>query len=227
MDMGRRILFYSVGYVLLIIYGCLPQPETAVDPSFYFTSYQIYYHEPEQRTSVLAVFTAFDRNGFRQVIQGNASVSFRNNNLQFNPDLTEYSSTFEDYITEGTFIYKDQEGNEFSNSASNKLIGFPPGLDTVDVKNDLEFFWKGDPLGEDELVSLQLEDPVLGFSELFQEFEEGATKITIDKFDLARFGKGTIIMLLARERVTNTTEHPGVGGDVNSVYFTSHEVVFN
>ena len=227
MNMGKGNLFYFVAFVLLIIYGCLPEPDTTVDPSFYFTSYQLYYHEPEQRTNVLAVFTAIDRNGFRQEIQGNASVSFRSNNLQFNPDLAEYSSSFEDYITDGTFIYKDQDGNEFSNSANNKLIGFPSGLDTVDVKNDLEFFWKGDPLGEDELVSLQFEDPVLGFSELFQEFEEGANKITIDKIDLARFGKGTIIMLLAREKATNTAEHPGVGGEVNSVYFTSREVVFD
>ncbi len=225
--MGRRVVFNCVVCVLLILGSCLPEPETAVDPSLYFTSYQIYYHEPEQRTSVLAVFTAIDRDGFRQILQGNASVNFRSKNLQYNPDLTEYSLSFDDYITDGTFIYTDQNGRKFSNSISNKLIGFPQGLDTVDVRNDLEFYWKGDPLDDDELVSLQLEDPVLGFSELFQEHERGATKITIPRNDLARFGQGTIVMLLAREKVKNATEDPGVGGGVNSVYFTSKEVVFN
>ncbi len=215
-----------VGLVVVgLLTGCLKEPDIDVDQSEYYTTYFLFYDAGLNFTQPIVIFTGNDENGFRQELKGSANVTFRNTTLTFDPELVEYRLNIDEYVPIGEFKYTGQAGTEYVNEIEQNIIGFPTNFDSVDVNSDLEFFWKGDPLEENEIITLEISETDFQNSQKLSEDEVGSVKILVPDIGFAGFGIGPVIFSLRREKILDVGPNPGVGGEIHNVYISSKEVI--
>jgi len=201
-----------------ILGGCLGRPETDVDPDRIYPTFILTYDEIEERTYTRSIFLADNEFGFRQELQGSAHVDFNGNELRFNNGEDEYLLFFNEIILRGEFEYVDQNGTSYTNPVAIDFTSFPSGLDTVDVRQDLQITWVGNAIAEGEFVTLVIEEQQFGIFESFQVSELGARSLFVPSTELLKFGVGPIILRLNREKSVDTIEDPGLGGQIQSAY---------
>jgi len=218
--------FAGLMLLVVVIGGCIKEPNSDVDPSQYYTSYFLFYDAGLELSQPIVIFTGNDADGFRQELKGTGSVTFRNQNLTFDRSLLVYRTTINEYVSSGEFKYTDIFGVEYIIQIKHNIVDFPVELDTVDILDELQFFWEGDPLEEGEFITLEIFEPELQFGETFTADELGATSIVVPSIGLTKFGVGTVKFNLTRERVTDADPNPGVGGVIRSVYTLSKDVEF-
>lgn len=209
---------------LFAMSGCLKEPDFSVDPSQYYTTYYLFYSEDVEITQPLVVFTADNENGFRQELAASASITFRNDELQLDPNLVEYRRDYNEYVPVGEFRYTDIFGSVYVNEIDLNIVGFPAGVDSIFIDDSFDFYWTGEPLEEGETLQLEIFNPQIESGEIFMEDEVGATKITIPRVGLTKVGAGEMVFNLRREKSLPADEHPGNGGELHAVYLTSQEM---
>jgi len=202
----------------VILAGCLGRPDTSVDPSRIYPTFILTYDEIDERTFVRSILLADNEFGFRQELQGSAHVDFDGNELRFNDQENEYLLFFDEIILDGEFEYVDQNGLSYTNPVDISFISFSSGLDTIDISQDLEVRWIGDPVGENEFVTLVIEEQQFGVLESFQSIVPGTRSLFVPSSSLSNFGVGSIILRLIREKSVDTIEDPGLGGKIQSAY---------
>ena len=208
-----------------LLTGCIKEPENDVDQSQYYTSYFLFYDEGLDLTQSIAIFTGNDPNGFRQELIGSANVTFRNTSLTLDPQLVEYRTNISEYVPIGEFKYTDQVGREYINEIEQNIIGFPADFDSVSRFEDLEFFWKGEPLEENETIILEIFDTDFQVSQKFGADEVGSTMILVPDIGLATFDSGPVIFALRRQKTLDVGPNPGVGGEIHAIYLKSQEII--
>ncbi len=219
--MKKLTMFLIVGGVLT---SCLKEPDIEVDSSQYYSSYFLFYDAGLDLSQPIAIFTANDENGFRQTLRTGADVKFMNSSLTFDTNMVEYRANIEEYVPIGEFIFTDIFGVEYINEIEQNIIGFPAVFDSVSINEDLDIFWKGDPLEAGEFVTLDIFDPRLEFRETFTQDELESIKITIPSAGLRIFEMGVMRFIMTRERISDALSSPGLGGVVHSIYINSKDV---
>ena len=222
----RRISKFYRGQIIVVLCillpGCFKNLEEDVSPDRIYTMYFLIYDESVNSTLAAAVFSAYDQNGFPQVLRGSASVEFEGSELLYNRSLNEYNLLIEDnLITAGQFSYNDEQGHSFVNDVELRLLDYPSDLDSLNSSEDYSFSWIGDPVKSGEVIRLRFEDEEGTILLILEQNNEGASTISVPLQQLVIIGERTINLRMNILRILSTDEDPGVGGLIQTSVWSS------
>jgi hypothetical protein len=118
----------------------------------------------------------------------------------------------------GTFEWVDLDGNVFQNDIEIHQIEYAPGLDTIDRSASFELFWEGDPLVQNELVTVTINGENEADAQAFITNDIGSQSIILSKAKLEKIGQGPGTVWLDRSYLPGLIQATGAGGIINGRY---------
>ncbi len=195
--------------------GCTAEDSASVEQSRVYTGYWLFYDENANVTNARAQFRFGHALGTTLELKAPATVSFNGTPLPFNSVLQWHEAQFTGQPDGGAYVYVDTAGARHSNTAViTNHVDFPANFPTaLDRKKGFTLTWVGPALqkGEDlELVVFNSTAPT-DFIRLDQ-FDTGATSITVPADQLARVGGTSVGVSLRRHAFVDSLDAPDAGG---------------
>lgn len=135
------------------------------NPDEIFANYHLRYKANTSGTYTSEARVAFrNSTGLNYVrLDGESTITFNGEELEYSetglPNVVlggnSYIGTFESYVNQAEFEYKDADENTYTNLAPLNSVGIAPGTNlTLQLGDSLEIFWEGSPVGENEEVDI-------------------------------------------------------------------------
>lgn len=200
-----------------------PEPSDSVDQDRIFGDYELFYNQNEDKTTAKATFRFGNGpQGTPLELVGGSQVTFNGEILtKFTDPVTNTTSYTKEYagqVPNGTFLWVDADGKQFSNSISMKTIDYPAGLVLMNQDSAYDFVWQGDPLIVDEQVWLWVNGDTLYDAQTFLQGSPGSTNIILEKRKLERLAKGPATLVMDRRYEPEVEEKTSAGGRIVGRY---------
>jgi len=206
-------LFALLAFTVILFSGCSPDVSVDVEPDEIYAEYELFYNANEGKSYAFTTFKAGNLLGQRIELENNAQVSFNGDVLTWNPDFFRYEKEYNGNINTGDFLYVDELGNSFENTATLTSIDRPSDLDSIFLLQAYELEWVGSELGATEDVTVNLNGVVEGDLQTFYTNDEGARSILLGRDQLFQLGEGPGTLWMDR-RTYGTYSGNAVGGYV-------------
>lgn len=181
--------------------SCILDNTEYVDQESIFTTYTVDYLDNLERTKAEATFTLAGPNGRKLELSQPAFVSFNDELLEYHSISKTYVKSFHNKIENPTFEYTNLDDNTFTqNIGTIDSIGFPESNEIIKSDNVYEFIWQGEPLTENETVTLSLRTSPFHF-QIHAISDVGASSINIKVEEMEKIHKGKVYCKL--ERIAN------------------------
>ncbi len=200
--------------------GCQSESASVVDQERIHTAYWTLYDVETDTTYARAQFRLGSNVGTTLILDGAASVSFNGLPMGFNELLDWHEVEIPGRVDAGTYLFTDNDGNEFENDippfATAELpADFPVSLADESVLVE----WDGEPVADDDSVAVIVAHAANRFD--FARFETsaiGGTTVVVDAGGLDRVARGPAVASIHRNRRFPLAESPGAGGDILMSY---------
>lgn len=211
-----KIAWILVAFIFLS--SCHKENSSDVNQSRIYATYELSYNADDDITYAYASFRFGDITGTLLELTTPSEVRFNNQVLNFNSSLAYYEKSFAGFIQSGTFTWKDTEENTFNNTIEIHTIDYPVLLDTIYRDAAFEFFWNGDSLGVNEIVSLSIKNISEDDSQLFYQsnINEKSIILAMSKLLLLEEGQGQL--WIERKYSPLLLEKTSAGGSISSRY---------
>jgi hypothetical protein len=201
-----------------LLTSCVREPSDSVDQDKIFTELELFYNANEDLTYVRATFKFSNIFGTRLELVEPSEISFDGEVLVFDQGLAYYQKTLAGFVPGGEFIWKDTEGNSFTNTISINEIDFPASLDTIARDAAFELHWAGTPLGADENLTLTASSENGAEAQVFITNITGSNSMVLGKNKLELVGQGNGTLSLDRRYQPALQEATGAGGLLTGRY---------
>lgn len=193
----KKNLFFSVLLAIFAMYimtACDSENSDDVNQDRIFCEYELFYNANEDKTYARAVFKFGNILGTLLELSSPSEVRFNGDLLTFQPALAYYEKSYAGFVQSGTFVWKDTQGNEFTNTISITPIDFPASLDTIPRNAAYELFWVGDSLSANHSVILTANGVNEGDAQVFTQTQLNSKSIILplNKLQLIAHGPGTL-----------------------------------
>lgn len=216
-------------YAFLISVGVLTacddddSPDIAADVPFY-QNLGVAYDVTNHTTRVGANFNKSDSTGVNIRLNGPASILFNGQEPDFdNVGIYFYTYSFKG-LEKVTFTFTRAEDKVYTNVASIndvKPIGIPASFTSARAKGTTTLTWEGDPVGENEVVEVQITYNG-GFYSAFNR-TPGSQSITVNFGNSSLPAQGTLS--LSRAKTHPLQQSNGNAGGQLSVSYIQSKVI--
>lgn len=205
----KGIHFTLTLVALMALVSCEREPSNSVDQQKIFTRYELTYDKNENKTVVKAEFRFGGATGTKLELSSPAQVQFNGVIMPFNSAWAYYELTMSGLVSSGTFVYKDVEGQVYTNTTAQlKSVEFPAGDINLTNGTDYVLHWVGDPLITNETVTVTLSDKV------FVTGQANATSITLGGVQTNGITPGPYVAGMYRTQIQNPSQSPLEGGTI-------------
>ena len=211
--MGMLLCFLALSFT-----SCIREESDTVDQDTIFTEYELFYNANEDKTYARATFKFSNVFGTKLELAQGSEVSFNGERLTFKALLAYYEKEYAGFVDNGTFTWTDLEGNVYSNSISVKSLEYGEGITTISRDAAFELSWNGDPLGEDENITVVVNGENELDAQTFITNDIDAQSIILDKDKLSRVGAGPGIIYLDWRYMPLLSEATSAGGLITGRY---------
>ena len=198
-------------------------PDIDADVPFY-QNLGVAYDITANATRVGANFNKLDSAGINIKLNGPASITFNGKT----PDFANVGTYFYTYSFSGledmTFVFTRAKDSVYTNVASIndvKPIAIPASFTSAKVKGTTTLTWEGDPVGENEVVEVQI--TYSGGSYNILNRTEGSKSIDINFSNLVTASKGTLSLSRAKKHPLQES-NGSAGGQLDVSYIQSKEI---
>jgi len=206
----RSLLFaLSLG---LILSSCNSETSDNVNQDRIYTIYELFYNANQDKTYARATFRFSNEVGTLLELSDPSMVSFNGDELTFNSVLAYYEREYAGFVESGTFEWTDTEENVYQNTVEVHTIDYSGTIDTIDRSSSYELAWEGDPLAEDELVTVTINGENEGDARVFTTNDIGSSSIILSKNLLGQVGQGPGTIFMDRSYSPELLDATGAGG---------------
>lgn len=221
-----KIRWVLITFVFLSLSSCQKENSEDVNQSRVFASYELFYNANEDITYARASFRFGNITGTPLELTAPSEVRFNDDVLSFKSTLAYYEKTYAGFVQSGTFTWNDTQENTFNNSIEIHTIDYPATLDTIFRDAAFEFFWHGDSIGVNEVVSLSINSVLEGDAQLFSQSALNAKSIILALNKLQLLGEGEGQFWLDRKYSPPLIEKTSAGGNISSRYRPINKSVY-
>ena len=221
----KRALILSLG-AAAIMASCAKDNSANVNQDSIYSIYELSYNEDTDKTMARATFRFGGPTGTLLELDAPAGVTFDGNDLGWVELTGVHKEDWAGLTTSGTFVYTDLDENVFTNTVGTiDSIGFPTDVDTISWSSAFDFAWVGNPVGENETITLTINGTTGGNAEVFTTITEGGTDITLSADQLDNLGEGDATCYLRRAyNLSEVTEGTSEGGRIAVWYDVSSTI---
>jgi hypothetical protein len=212
------LVLVTLSLSMVYLSSCNREDSIDVNQDRIYTLYELNYDANAEKTIAKATFRMGGAYDSKIKLSEGSSITFNDTELSFNGIYAYYTEDFSEWIDSGTFVFKDLDGNEYTNSVDMLYAEFPEELDTIVQGETFLFYWDGDPLTVNEEIILTVDGPLEKDTKRFYVSEEGAEYIELTSTETATLSKGASILALERKYETASVDAPSVGGKIISEY---------
>jgi hypothetical protein len=199
--------------------SCEREDSDKVDQDTIFAEYELFYNANEDITYARAVFHFSNIFGTRLELSDPSNVTFNGDQLLWKSGLAYYEKEYTGFVNSGTFVWKDTDGNTFTNQVSINEIDYPAvGFDTLPKSASYELFWDGDSLAALEIVTVTINGQVEGDVQVFTQASPNATSIVLGLTKLSQLGSGPGTVWMDRSYKPIPTEKTSAGAVMTGRY---------
>lgn len=172
--------------IVAIITACDTATTVENDPATTWQFYQAEFNRADDAVETGATFRKGSATGEIIQLLGGSSVTVNGQSMGYSNSTTAtYFRRLTDLVDAGFGLRFDQGGNitTFSNTIAVTdvdTIGLPASITSIDTTEDLDIFWKGAPVGLNEIVTVEFTSAVKGSTSI-SENEVGETKLVVTK----------------------------------------------
>jgi hypothetical protein len=208
-----------IGLLPLFIISCAKEDSENVNQDSIHQQYEVLYADNEDKTHVSAIYRFGGVTGTLLQLSSPAGVTFNGDELMYNQVLGWHRKEYAGLVSSGTFVYTDLDDNVYTNTTPEiNTIGYPTGLTEISMGGAFTFTWTGDPVGENETVSLWIDGTQQGNSELFTTILEGNSELVLPANRLANLGLGQATCWLVRTKRVDLQNETSKGGFIEVKY---------
>lgn len=212
-------LFLAAALMLiLLVTSCVRENSVDVNQDRIHTAYELYYNANQDKTYAQAVFKFSNAAGTNLELTSPSEVTFNGDVLSFKSGLAYYEKEYAGLVDTGTFVWKDTDGNEYTNTIHINMIDYPAVLDTIPRDAAYELFWQGDSLNANESVVLTVNGVLEGDAQIFYQSNINATSIILALNQLQNLGQGQGTLWMDRFYEPVLTEKTSAGGTIKGHY---------
>jgi hypothetical protein len=226
MKKKTNFLWIIIVITLFSVSSCHKENSEDVNQNRIYASYEVFYNANEDKTYARASFRFGNATGTLLELTSPSEVRFNNELLSFKPALVYYEKDFAGMIQSGSFQWKDTDGNSFTNSINFHPINYPANIDTIHRNAAYEFFWQGDSLVANELVTLTINGVLEGDAQIFTQTNINSKSIILAMNRLQLLGEGQGQLWLDRNYSPALTEKTSAGGTINARYRPVNKTVY-
>lgn len=194
--------------------ACEGEESASVDQDKIYTAYELKYDKNTDKTYASAQFRFGNILGTLLQLSSPAEVRFNDDVLTFKPGLVYYEKEYAGQVTSGTFTYKDANGVEYKNTASNvPNIAFPANFTSVTRNQANTFTWTGTPLTAREEIFFFIGNTTTVNTQTFYTNKVGATNLVLSAEKLNNLAPGVAAEAdLYRDRIDSLSQKTSAGG---------------
>lgn len=169
-----KLPFAFIAGLLLMLASCTRESSDSVDQDKIWVKYELEYDANEDVTKARVEFRFGGAFGTKLELSSPATIKFNGSAVPFNSTFAYYEKEIPGYVTEGTFVYQDVDGNTYTNDTPEmRAVAFPSGEINVVAGSDYVMPFVGSAISGGDIVTLVLNDKVFATS------QSGATSITL------------------------------------------------
>ena len=219
-------LIGSIIFVALLFTSCESENSSDVNQDRIYAVYTLIYDADEDLTNANARFHFGNPIGTPLKLTPPSYVELNNTKLLFKNTFAFYKKSFDKKILNGTFCWKDVDGEKYYNSVSLKEVSFPSGLTEISNDRSFELEWIGPAIGRNQSVSLEIDGDYGTEHSYITEDARGSRSIFIPKSVLRNFTKNRKATFRI-EFVNNPDldEPTSAGGRISGTYRVSKEIM--
>jgi hypothetical protein len=186
-----KVLFVAILFAVVTI-SCEREDSDKVDQDTIFAEYELFYNANTDITYARAIFHFSNIFGTRLDLSSPSKVTFNGDELLWKSGLAYYEKEYAGFVTTGTFVWTDTDGNSFTNDITVNQIDYPTtGFDTLPKSTSYELFWVGDSLAALESVVVTINGLLEGDVQIFTQASPNAESIILALNQLSQLGTGT------------------------------------
>lgn len=222
--MRKIIILLILASPVIYFTSCEREMSDTIDQDRIYTIYELYYNSNTDKTYAKATFKFGNSLGTLLELSSNSKVKFTPEGqttgdlLSFKNALAYYEKDYSGLIEEGTFVFTDEEGNEYVNTIHLNTAELSDTLPQIIKGQSKEISFNGYALGSNERLTLILDGPFDGDTETFIEDDEGKNKLVLSANKTADLGEGDNSALLDRRYEPDISEAPDAGGKITGRY---------
>ena len=213
-------------FVLLLFWGCAKEESQNVNQDSIFTIYELFYNNSDDITTARAVFRFGGATGTLLDLNEPAVSTFNGDELLYNQISGFHKKEYSGFTASGTFVYTDLDNNTFTNETPTIDPIHFFNIDTISSGSSFLFEWDGNPLGEDETVSLTINGTQQGNVEIFATISQGATEMVLEADKLQNLGIGDAECVLMRIENQNSVDEGTSTGGRMAVWYTDTRTIY-
>lgn len=223
--MHRRLPLIVVALVSTLLLaakgnGCTAEDSSSVDQSRVYTGYWLVYDANANVTSARAQFRFGHSLGTPLELKEPATATFSGQAMAYNPLLQWHEVKQTGDTDGGVFAYVNTDGGTFTNAAKvTKTVDFPANFPSS-LKRDAGFTltWVGPALTKGEDLELVVNGAQATNFIRVDQFDTGATSITVPANELTKIGGAEATITLRRHEFIDEIDSPEAGGRVHLTY---------
>lgn len=221
--MKKIVLLLSV---FLIVISCAKDESKNVNQDSIFVIYELFYNDSDDITTARATFRFGGAGGTLLELSDPASVTFQGEELLYNSVTGVHRKEFSGFITTGTFVYTDLDDNVFTNSIPTIYPIHFPDVDTISSVSSFVFEWVGEPVDDDETITLTINGTMQANIESFFTSTEGETQLVLAADKLGNLGVGNASCTLQRLLSDLSVNEGTSEGGRMAVWYTSEDEIY-
>lgn len=204
---------------ILSMDSCAKGNASDVNQDKIYTIYEVFYNKNSDKTWVTARFQFGGPTGTNLQLDGDSYVLFNGDTLPYTWWLGCHWKEYSGRITTGTYIYKNLDGDVFTNSLpAVDTIAFQVGFDTIQKSVANTITWNGTPLAPNEYVSIFIGSWTWGQDALAVQDGDGTTNLVLGTTQLSTLAIGTATVYMDRVKQLSASQAPPEGGVIRAVY---------
>ncbi|MCH2224202.1 MAG: hypothetical protein MK066_05480 [Crocinitomicaceae bacterium] len=210
----KKILSFL--FVAVALISC-KKNSAKIDQREIYQKYTVSYDSNTNQTTFVANFNELKESGKSLVLSDNSSITVNGNNMTRTG--SNYKLTSSGFITTGTFVFIDNDGNTFTNTASPAEYIANEYEDWINNNYTNYWTWQGGAIAPNEIINLRFVN-TLDASQTISYFENtvGQTSLTMTAYSMNGFPENEARAEIDREKQIATGDFNIVGGKIISQY---------
>ena len=204
-------------FTVLCFSSCKKESSSDLDQSRIYAEYTYEYDADDNRADIGATFREDNNNGSKVELISPSRVDFGGSLLSWSGGSRSYKITNSPEINGGTFNYRNNDDQLFSNDAvAPSSIELPDNLYSISKGATFYLPWTGDAIQQGEVIRVTITG--LNGTQTFTSNEDGDTNIQLSYSGLQALSTGVATITIEREKISNLQEGTGAGGKIITVY---------
>lgn len=212
---------FTFGLAILLTTACLPTKKSSeVDQNRIDQIYSVELFDRGGKNISTSITANFHAGIAHVVLIPPAEVRHQGNRMEGGVSWDRvYTSPSDKRELHHQFAFSDNDGKQFYNSISLRPIALPAGIEReIPSKKNLRVIWEGEPLGDDEQVTLTVETGN-GYFVYSLVDKLGTREVEISSEKLATLTPGPVQVKIRRDRVSRLQQPTKYGtGNLTGKY---------